>query len=242
MSKTNIDSEIVNWYEIIKKEKPELLIKTENPNYDYHGLNLHMRAIISGGSGTGKSQFLLSLIKMFSDKSKNKQKKGTFYSIHIFHKMDEPIYTYLASLSNQVHLHKGLMELKIDELDEKKQHLIIFDDMILEKMKPMEEAFIRIRKKNASVVILTQDFFKVSPLIRKQLNYVFILKINGKRELNLIMSEFAHELENKQQLQRIYKYATSEKFCPLTICLEEHDVNKRFRKGVLETIDINEFK
>ena len=56
------------------------------------------------------------------------------------------------------------------------------------------------------------------------------------------MSEFAHELENKQQLQKIYKYATSEKFCPLTICLEEHDVNKRFRKGVLETIDINDFK
>ena len=49
MSKTNIDSEIVNWYEVIKKEKPELLIKIENPNYDYHGLNLHMRAIISGG-------------------------------------------------------------------------------------------------------------------------------------------------------------------------------------------------
>tara|TARA_R100000426_G_scaffold40190_1_gene31231 strand:- start:278 stop:484 length:207 start_codon:yes stop_codon:yes gene_type:complete len=65
-----------------------------------------------------------------------------------------------------------------------------------------------------------------------------LLKLSGNREVNVILSEFGLGV-TKEQLLKIYEYATSEKFSPLLIDMEE-DKESRFRKGLTEIINVPE--
>ena len=150
-----MSSEIIDWYKVIPTS---FLNNTENPNYDYHHLKVPFYGLISGNSGSGKSQMLLSIIKAFSDKTKNKKRQGTFFDIWIFVKSaDEPIYKWLKTLSQNIHILEDINKLNIDkDFDKDLNHLLVFDDMVLEKnQKPMNDAFIRARKKNISCLYLT---------------------------------------------------------------------------------------
>jgi hypothetical protein len=53
------------------------------------------------------------------------------------------------------------------------------------------------------------------------------------------MTEFGLGV-SKEQLLKIYEYATAEKFSPLVIDMEA-DKDNRFRKGLNEIIDINDY-
>ena len=66
---------------------------------------------------------------------------------------------------------------------------------------------------------------------------MIILKLSGKREVNLILSEFGLGVD-KEELLQIYEYATREKFSPLIVDMEA-DPTERFRKGLLDVIDIH---
>ena len=65
-----------------------------------------------------------------------------------------------------------------------------------------------------------------------------ILKLSGQREVNIILSEFGLGV-TKEQLLKIYDYATKEKFSPLVIDLEAPP-EERFRKGMNEIVEIPE--
>jgi Ni2+-binding GTPase involved in maturation of urease and hydrogenase len=69
----------------------EMLDKAENPNEEIHHIKLPFRMCVSAPSGSGKTNFILNLIQMFS------QGKGTFQTIDIITRnKDEPciiIYT-----------------------------------------------------------------------------------------------------------------------------------------------------
>ena len=82
------DSKIVNMYEKIPKE---FLDKVENPNFHLHQLKLPFRMCIVAPSGSGKTNFLINLLRLFSCGS-----KGTFASITIITKnADEPLYKWV---------------------------------------------------------------------------------------------------------------------------------------------------
>ena len=66
-----------------------------------------------------------------------------------------------------------------------------------------------------------------------------LLKLSGNREVNMILSEFGLGI-TKDELLDLYKYATAEKFSPLVIDMEE-DASKRFRKGLLEILNIHSY-
>jgi hypothetical protein len=68
---------------------------------------------------------------------------------------------------------------------------------------------------------------------------MILLKLSGNREMNIIMTEFGLGV-SKEQLLKIYEYATAEKFSPLVIDMEA-DKDNRFRKGLTEIIDINNY-
>ena len=67
-------AEIVNMY---KKVPKHLLQETDNPNFELHKLQIPFRMVIDAPSGSGKTNFLLNLIALFS------KGKGTFQSIYI---------------------------------------------------------------------------------------------------------------------------------------------------------------
>ena len=232
---------LINWYEIMPKK---FLNKSDNPNYWYHGLSTPSRHLLVGGSGTGKTQLLLNLIKVFSDKSKNRKGVGTFKNVWIFCKNDdEPIYNYMKSLSPAIRIHEGLSKLDIKALDVKgEQNLVVFDDLCLEKdQKAIEDLYIRGRKLGAgcSVMYLTQSFFLTPKVIRNNCNYMWILKLSGQREVNIILREFSLNV-SKETLLKIYDYATKEPMYPLMVDLNAN-AEHRFRKGIFETIEIGDF-
>jgi hypothetical protein len=223
-------AEIINWYEKIPKD---MLDSAENPNFHIHHLKIPFRMCVVAPSGSGKTNFLVNLIHLFSQ-----GKNGTFADITIITRnKDEPLYNYLTTKCDQIQVKEGIHNLpQLDKMDKKVNHLVCFDDLVLAKdQSAIENYYIRARKLNCSVIYLSQSYFRIPKVIRNNCSYMVILKLSGNREVNLILSEFGLGV-SREQLLGMYEFATREKFSPLLIDLEE-DPYKRFRKGFSEILD-----
>ena len=211
------------------------LSNVNNPNLKLHGLDkLPFRLVCCAPSGSGKTNMVLNLIEKFS------KGKGTFNSITIITRnKSEPLYEFLEDKSNKkVKIEEGLEKLPaMDSFDKDLQHLVIFDDMVLEKnQKAMAEMYIRGRKKGISVCYLSQSFYKIPKTIRSNCNYFVLLKLSGKRDLNLILSEFELGV-TKSELMELYDDATKEKFSFLLVDVEA-ETQRKFRRNFLEIYEI----
>jgi ABC-type dipeptide/oligopeptide/nickel transport system ATPase component len=227
------DGRIVNMYERIPKE---LIDKVDNPNFHLHKLKIPFRMCVVAPSGSGKTNFVVNLIQLFS------RGKGTFASIDIITRnKDEPLYRWLGQLSDQILIKEGLENApRLDDFDKDENHLVIFDDLVLAKdQSRIENYYIRARKLNCSVIYLSQSYFKIPKIIRNNCSYLVLLKLSGHREVNMILSEGGLGVD-KDTLLNIYQYATAEKFSPLVIDYEE-EIHNRYRKGLLEIIDPSRF-
>jgi len=227
-------AEIINWYEQIPRE---MLDTADNPNFHIHHLKIPFRMCVVAPSGSGKTNFLLNLIHLFSQGA-----KGTFADITIITRnKDEPLYNYLVSKCDQIQVKEGIHNLpQLDKMDKKVNHLVCFDDLVLSKdQSAIENYYIRARKLNCSVIYLSQSYFRIPKIIRNNCSYMVILKLSGNREVNLILSEFGLGV-SREQLISMYEYATEEKFSPLLIDLEE-DPYKRFRKGFSQILEPSAF-
>ena len=220
-----------NFYK--EKGVQRYLSNVDNPNLKLHGLDkLPFRLVCCAPSGSGKTNMILNLVEKFS------KGKGTFNSITIITRnKSEPLYEFLEDKSNKkVKIEEGLESLPaMDSFDKDLQHLVIFDDMVLEKnQKAMSEMYIRGRKRGISVCYLSQSFYKIPKTIRS--NYFVLLKLSGKRDLNLILSEFELGI-TKDQMMEMYENATKEKFSFLLIDVEASK-EKKFRKNFLEIYEV----
>jgi hypothetical protein len=226
------DGHIRNMYEGMPKK---YLDDVFNPNFESHKMEVPFRCVVNAPSGSGKSNFLLNILDFFSD-----GKYGTFKTITIVTRnKDEKLYNWLRDESKLIDIFEGMEKTpNLDDYDKEFNHLLIWDDLVLNKnLKPVEEYYIRARKMNVSVVFLSQKYHLIPPVVRGNCNYMVILKIGGqKREINLILSEFSLGV-TKEQLFKIYEYATSEKFSTLYIDVSAKP-EERFRKGFLEILDI----
>lgn len=227
-------SEIINMYEKIPKK---FLDDAENPNFDLHHIKIPMRMIIVAPSGSGKTNFLLNLLSLFS------KGDGTFQDITILTRnKDEPLYKWLEDeTKGRIIIKEGLHNApKLDDMDKKENHLVIWDDLVLSKdLSSVEQYYIRARKLNCSCIFLSQSFFRIPKTIRGNCNYMVILKLANQRDCNLILSEFGLGV-SKEQLLKIYEYGTNQKFMPLLVDLDE-EKEKRFRRGFSEIIDTNKY-
>ena len=94
----------------------------------------------------------------------------------------------------------------------KRKVLIVFDDMIADminnkKLNPVAtELFIRGRKRNISVVFITQSYFKA---LRLNTTHFFIMKLPNKRELQQIATNHSSDIDCKDFI-KIYKKCTAE--------------------------------
>ena len=215
-------AEVKNWYEKIPKK---FLPKRHNPYYDVHHIKLPFRMLITGSSGSGKTQTLLSLLHNMP---------RSFEKIIIVTKnKDEPLYNWLDDK-----FHKdpnfeireidkdGLPEL--DKFDKECNNLLVMDDLVGEKnQRPMEEFFLRARKKGCSLVYITQSYYAVPKMIRSNLTYLIIKQVSSMRNLTMIMREYDLGIDKKKLIE-MYKYATADKSGFLMIDLDG-DANKKFR-------------
>jgi hypothetical protein len=227
--------EIINYYEVIPKD---LIPKIHNPNEHLHGFKLPFRMCVSAPSGSGKSNFLMNMIGLFCNGN------GTFGDITLcVRNSDEPLYNYLKGKSDQIQIKEGLHNTPIlDKMDKRINHLVVFDDMVLNKDQSIITNFyIRARKLNCSVIYLSQSYFDIPSMIRKNCSYMVFLKLGGIREIKDIMRNFSLDC-SKEQLLNMYNYATDEKLSPFIIDVESNDEDKKFRKGFKEYMSPDDFK
>jgi hypothetical protein len=111
-----------------------------------------------------------------------------------------------------------------------KQILLVFDDYVVEKnQEKITEYFIRGRKCCGGITIayLSQSFFSIPAIIRRQFNYLIILKLSGSKDLNLILRNYSLGLDINE-ITNIYKNATKIKFEFLKLDIDNPDENKKF--------------
>jgi len=222
---------IVDWY---KKIPERLLLKSHNPHFDIHHIKVPFRMIIAGNSGSGKTQTLLNLLYNMPD---------TFENIFITTKnKDEPLYNYLEEKLGKkgLKITEGLESLPdLDKLDKETQSLIILDDLVNEpakQQKPICDYFIRARKKNCSLIYITQSFYQVPKLIRDNINYLILKQVSSMKNLTMIAREYSLGID-KKQLKQIYDKATEKKQDFLLIDLEG-EKDERFRKNFDEVFEV----
>ena len=216
-------NEMINFYE--HKDVKKLMPKYRNPNFDQTQMSIPCRVSVIAPSGTGKTQWLLNYINKNQD---------TFGHIIVVYKASEPLYEFLRDKigSKNITFYTKLIDLPspTDLQMGNKQVLLCFDDQVAEKdQKKIEEYYIRGRKIGGgiSMMYLSQSFFAIPTLIRRQCNYVIILKLSGKRDLNLILSNYALGIE-VDHIMKLYKDATKDKFNFLKIDIENRNDNKKF--------------
>jgi hypothetical protein len=223
-------AQLIDWY---KKIPTRYLTKTHNPKYEIHGINLPFRMLIIGGSGAGKTSTLLNIIHNMPD---------TFNNIYVITKnKKEPLYEFLEDKL----FNKGLSIVEgIDnapDLDEditkEDQTLIVMDDLVLEKnQKLLEEYFIRARKQNCSLIYISQSYYAVPPMIRKNLNYLVIKRLANLPDLFRIMREYSLGID-KKKLLKIYEICTENKRDFLLVDLDS-EPEDRFRKNFNDIFDL----
>ena len=229
---------MVNFYD---KLPAELIPKYDNPNKHLHEMTIPFRACVVGPSGSGKTSWLCNLIHLFS------QGKGTFASICIVTaNSDEPLYNYLRKLDDRIKVVEGIANTpKLDKFDKGEKHnalshLVVWDDLVLSKnLDVVCNYYIRARKQNVSCVFISQSYYHIPLMIRRNCNYLILLKLQGTRGINAIMRECGLGL-TKEQLVAMYEYATDTKMSPLIVDFNEQP-NKRFRKGFTQILDPNQF-
>jgi hypothetical protein len=225
-------SDVINFYEEMPKD---LLDNAENPNFHLHQIKLPFRMLIVAPSGSGKTNFLANLLYLFCS-----GRTGTFQDITILTKCaDEPIYNYLSKETDgAISVKEGLEHLPhLDKMDKKVNHLVCFDDLqLLKNQEPIMNYYIRARKKNCSVIYLAQNFFQVPKVIRLNCMYFVILKLSCDRDMRLILKEMSLGL-TADQLLKMYAFATDTKFVPLLVDMEESQMDKKFRKGMLQYLN-----
>jgi len=228
-------AKMINFYEVMPKE---LLPKADNPNKPLHQIDLPFRMCIVAPSGSGKTNFLLNLISLFS------KGRGTFASITIITKVSsEPLYNFLKLKAENIQIKEGLSNTPVlDKFDKEENHLVVWDDLVLAKsLEMVENYYIIARKFNVSCIFISQSYYHIPTMIRKNCSYMIILKLgSGQREVKMIVGELGGQMD-KEQLLNMYEYATDTKFCPLIVNMDESDRYKRFRKGFLEILNPDEF-
>lgn len=210
------NGDVVNFDEIIKKAS------IEQPKYIQKSIYIKwpFRICISGGSGTGKSNIMLNIL----------MNHAYFDKLYIFCKDPSEdkyqlIEQELESLQNKLEkklkreieplllISTDLDEIPdLNELDPEKQHLFVFDDMVNlseREQKPINDIFIRGRKRNCSVIYLSQSFTNIPKIIRKNCNYHIVTSVSNSNELNDLATKFGIKI-NPNKFKQIWRKIAAE--------------------------------
>lgn len=159
------------------------------------------RLSVVGPSGSGKTNMVVDMILNHI----------YFDDIYIMAKdLEEPLYEFLVeklrSINEMIKENTDLREKKvnfsnqldldIDILDKEIQTLIIIDDFITTKgQRVAEELFIRGRKKNASVIYISQSYFQIPKMVRLNSSYFALFDVANKRQIRCIADTHSTRLE-----------------------------------------------
>lgn len=225
IKKPNENDDIINFYDIIPKK---YLNKNENPNFKDHNIELPFRACIAAPSGSGKTNYLLNILKKFC------KGKGTFVDIYIItNNKDEPLYNWLDENYEGIHILEGMSNTpELDKMDKSYSTLVVWDDLVINKsQEKSKNYFMRARKQECSVIYISQSYFDIDTFIRKNSNYLFLFDLGGsKREQTTILKEWGRNI-SPEGLTAMYQDATKVHMNPLIIQAGKTNDDKKYRKS-----------
>lgn len=226
---------VPNFYTILDKKYLNPVETYEN--YDKVHINLPFRMLIIGSAGSFKTNTLLYLISSIN----------AFNKIYIFAKeLDQPLYRYLIDRLTQAEKDNGekivfassdLKELP-EEFDKNNTNLCIFDDMVNADKKTyakIADVFCKGRHQNASVIFISQSYFAIPKIIRQNVSYIILKKIESTRDLKMILKE--HTLSTSlDKMMKMYKYASNGTDF---FMLDLNDEKMKYRKNFKKILDKN---
>ena len=221
---------ITNFYEKLPKHlKKDTVDKTFK---NHHILPKSMICAI-GGTGTGKSNFVMNMIQRMPEK---------FYKIIIFNPVstDEPLLNLLQEKIPETDLINDINELpSLSEFEEDKEEekLLIVDDFInmnKKDFKKINEYFTGGRKSGFTVVALCQNYTSVPKVITRNCQYFILFRLNDNTTLNnIIRNHNIHDVE-KDLFKSLYDKSTTDPLSFFMIDLKGKDKNTHLRKNFLQ--------
>ncbi len=225
------DEGLVDFYKVIDKS---LLTNYRNPHFDKHNIHIPFLMGIYGGSGSGKTQTLMNILKRFN---------GTFTKIILcVRSREEPLYLHLIKKipSPELEVFENGEVPNVDKYNDGSNdaRLIVFDDLVVMKnQQPMVDWMIRGRKSGFSMCYISQSFYKVPKIIRCQQNYILLKRLTSLKDLKLILSEY-NLSQSKDKIIKIYKDTTHENKQNFLCIRTDEEHSKRFSKNFKSYIEI----
>ena len=156
------------------------------------------RLLICGPSGSGKTNALVHMLL----------KPLIYYKVYLYAKnIDQDKYQLLSNELNKVAKKNKFSIDKIyeysndkikdvDELENKLQKVVIFDDYICDKNQDqIIKYFIQGRHKNCSVIYLSQSYYKTDKNIRLNCDHFILYEMSSVREESMISKETGVPIE-----------------------------------------------
>lgn len=227
------ETTIVNHYEKVPKK-----FKTEERHYATEKqikIKLPFRMCVTGASGSGKTNAVVEVV----------QRMNAFDKIMIWAKdTEEELYAAFIDNIREYEKKHGASILtvsntiadlpSVDSINKDNNTLLIIDDMVTEKDKMLarvSEFWIRGRKKNISSVFISQDYFGIPTLIRKNSDYFIFTKVKGDRDLSTIVKDFPLGITD-EQVKKLYAMATKDGFPNFfMVDLATNDKSLRYRRN-----------
>jgi hypothetical protein len=203
---TKFNHECLNFYTDVLPDEYKKAIATY-ANHDDLKIDLPIRCIIAGSSGSGKTNAVMNVIDKFNCFDK-------FY-LYVGDE-SESLYHYLIDFvrkrfgKNSIVVSNDINEIPaVCEFNPKLNNLVIIDDLLNEKVKNPNclNVFTNGRKQNVSIIYITQDYFKVNITVRKNSKVIILTRFDDSTDLKNILTKYKQNM-SIANITSLYKYST----------------------------------
>jgi hypothetical protein len=244
-----ISNKNINFYTLPKVQK--YMTKHNDEQKQYTGIPITQHCLCVGKTGSGKSNTLMNYIY-----ATGLPKNGTFKKIYLCVKKIEPFTKFLMSELKDLcvvftDLDKFPAVDDFKDLSDKNDdhYLVVFDDCINDKSKKditkINNYFTYGRSKGVHCFFLSQSFFQTEIFIRKQVSFVLLCGITGKRDLLTILSDYQIGELNKATLENMYHHCKEKEDKDdmnfMKICTYESPLNEKFSKNFLNYLNPTDY-
>lgn len=222
--------------------------KCQDPNRDITGIDYGDRVMVTGGSGAGKTNWLMNFLI---------NSQGSYHHVVVCNmNIDEPLYQLLNEqlkakgqvtffTKDDMPTFQQLYETKISP---KQKYAVVFDDCVTQiKMdrkfaKLVTDYFIAGRKQGFTMFFLTQSFHEVPKVIRLQATDIVLLKLTDQNDLGIILRNFNIGIPLRD-LRKVHNQCITS--CPsgmgaLKIKTNCTDITKKFARNFTDYFDVEQ--